>query len=154
MEIENLNNQPSEIQVRVRRKYHGPVITGPDEVYRNAKHIWQQVFRDIDMRERMVMFPVNQANEILGYYEVSIGGTAGTLVDPVIVFKVLFNLANAKGFVLVHNHPTGRLYPSDSDDKITNKLSKAANTLDVNFLDHLIISNEGYYSYSNEGKIL
>jgi DNA repair protein RadC len=59
----------------------------------------------------------------------------------------------AKGVILVHNHPSGQLLPSDSDIKITNQITQGLRLLDISVLDHIILTSDGYYSFTDEGKI-
>ena len=62
-------------------------------------------------------------------------------------------MANAQGIVLCHNHPSGELRPSPQDDSITNKIVAAAKYLDIEVVDHVIVTNDSFYSYSDEGRI-
>ena len=89
----------------------------------------------------------------LGIYHLSKGGIAGTVVDPKIVFSVALKSA-ASSLILIHNHPSGNLQPSEADKTITKKLVDAAKLLDINVLDHLIISIESYYSFADEGLLI
>lgn len=63
-------------------------------------------------------------------------------------------LANASGMILSHNHPSGNLLPSKQDDALTERISKAAKLFDIQLLDHVIVSDSGYYSYSDEGRLV
>jgi len=95
---------------------------------------------------------LNRANKLIKIHFISLGGVTGTIVDPKIVFKAaLDNLASAIG--LAHNHPSGNIKPSKPDIAITKKLIAAGNNLDIRVLDHLIISDVGYYSFIDEGII-
>ena len=94
----------------------------------------------------------NRANKIIRREQVSSGGVAGTVVDiKIILKKAVEELAS--GIVLAHNHPSGSLQPSAADIDVTNRLRNAAKLLDVTLLDHLIISEKGYFSFADEGKI-
>jgi len=95
---------------------------------------------------------LNRANLVTKIETISIGGVAGTVVDP----KKIFKLALAEGassIILTHNHPSGNLSPSSADISITKKLVDAGTTLDINVLDHLIISENGFFSFLDEGMI-
>jgi DNA repair protein RadC len=101
--------------------------------------------------ERFFILLLNRNNRILGAHLVSVGGVAGTVVDPKIIFQSAL-LANASGIILCHNHPSGSLTPSQPDLQITRKLKNAGNFFDIIVSDHIIISPAGcYYSFADEG---
>lgn len=106
----------------------------------------------INWREEMVMLCLNRANKVIAYYRVSVGGTTGTVCDPKIIFSVALNcLANS--IILCHNHPSGNLQPSLADNQITQKIKDAGKLLEITLLDHIIITDESFYSYADEGKL-
>ncbi|MGK0250792.1 MAG: DNA repair protein RadC, partial [Gammaproteobacteria bacterium] len=78
------------------------------------------------------------------------GGITGTLVDPRLVLKVALALG-AVALILAHNHPSGTLKPSTSDKQLTAKLKKAAESLDIRVLDHVIVTEKAYFSFADEG---
>jgi DNA repair protein RadC len=93
---------------------------------------------------------LNRANVVLRKERISLGGVSGTVVDPKIIFKsALEHLACA--IILCHNHPSGNLKPSDADMRLTRQLKEAGQLLEIPVLDHVIVSNEGYYSFADEG---
>lgn len=96
-----------------------------------------------------VMF-LNSSNRILGIYVVSTGGTTSTVVDVRVVFAAAL-LANAKKMILAHNHPSGALQPSQADIRLTRKMQDAGLLLDIEIVDHIILTCESYYSFSTEG---
>ncbi len=106
----------------------------------------------IELLEQSKILLLNRSNQVLGISHLSTGGTSGTVVDPKQVFAVALK-ANASGIILAHNHPSGSLCSSDADDKITQKLYKAGKLLDIEVLDHLIITKEGYYSFAETGRL-
>jgi DNA repair protein RadC len=95
---------------------------------------------------------LNNANKILNTEIISEGGYQGTIVDSRIIFKLAL-LCNATQIILCHNHPSGKVNPSQSDIKITAQIKEAANFLDIRLLDHIIVSKEQFYSFANEGLI-
>jgi DNA repair protein RadC len=100
--------------------------------------------------EVFVVMYLNQSNKVLHHEIVSEGGITGTIADPRIIFKnALAN--NATSIVLSHNHPSGNLKPSRQDELLTEKLKQAAQFLDIKVLDHIIVSEEGYFSFAEEG---
>lgn len=106
----------------------------------------------IELLEQSKILLLNRSNQVLGISHLSTGGTSGTVVDPKQIFAVALK-ANASGIILAHNHPSGSLCPSDADDKITQKIYKAGKLLDIEILDHLIITKENYYSYAESGRL-
>lgn len=105
--------------------------------------------QDLSTEEFWVLM-LNRQNEIIDLKQISSGGVAGTVVDPKVIFKQALQ-ALASGIILSHNHPSGNLKPSKADLAITKKLKAAGETLEINVLDHLIISEQGYYSFADEG---
>ena len=104
----------------------------------------------IDWREEFIVIALNRANKVLGFYKISSGGIAGTVADPKVIFQFAL-LSNACRLVLSHNHPSGNLQPSPGDREITNKLVKGGAVLDIQILDHIIVTSEGYTSFCDEG---
>jgi len=95
---------------------------------------------------------LNRNNRVTRIETISVGGVSGTVVDPKVIFKKALD-EQASSIILSHNHPSGNLKPSQADIDITKKLIKAGKTLDINVLDHLIISDNGYFSFIDEGLI-
>lgn len=93
---------------------------------------------------------LNQANKILKRVLISKGGMSATLADPKLIFEAGL-AAKASSIVLVHNHPSGNLKPSQSDLKLTAKLKAGGQVLDLPIIDHLIIAETGYFSFADEG---
>jgi len=106
----------------------------------------------IEHREAFVTLFLNRANKVIHFGVISIGGVSGTTVDPKIIFQKAL-LCNASGIVLVHNHPSGSLKPSESDIAVTKKIQKCANLLDIVLVDHLIITKDSYTSFVDENLI-
>jgi len=95
---------------------------------------------------------LNRSNHVLGYYEVSKGGISGTVVDIRLILQAALK-SNSSAILLAHNHPSGNLEVSDADLKITRKIKQAAEIMDTPVLDHLIVTENGYYSMSDNGHI-
>jgi DNA repair protein RadC len=100
--------------------------------------------------EEFWMVVLNRANRVMGEYQISIGGTAGTVVDGKVLFRIALE-AKASSLILAHNHPSGNLQPSRADINLTKKLKEGAVLLDLVILDHLIIADNGFYSFADEG---
>ena len=95
---------------------------------------------------------LNRANTVLSIHQISRGGVSATVIDCKIIFnKALAELAS--GIILFHNHPSGQLHPSAEDVKSTEKVKAAAKVLDISLLDHLIVTDTGYFSFADEGKL-
>jgi DNA repair protein RadC len=93
---------------------------------------------------------LNRANIILGKYKISEGGMTGTVVDPKIIFRKVLD-EGATSLIIAHNHPSGNNQPSQADIELTKKIQEAAKLLDVSLLDHLIFTNNMYFSFADEG---
>lgn len=106
----------------------------------------------IELQEEFKILLLNRANEVLGLYPLSKGGITGTVVDQRLIFAVALK-CNATGIIMCHNHPSGKLLPSEADITLTKSIGKCANLLEINLLDHLIITKNGFYSFSNQGKL-
>ena len=106
----------------------------------------------MDYRETFIVLYLNRANQVLGYSVISQGGTSKTTVDIKMVIQTAL-LANASCIMLAHNHPSGNLHPSSDDNRITNRIIEAARLFDITVLDHIIITNESYYSFTDNGDI-
>jgi len=95
---------------------------------------------------------LNMANKINHYEVISEGGIAGTVADPRIILKKAL-AHDATSIILCHNHPSGSIKPSRADEEITKRIRDAAMLLDIKVLDHIIVSEEGYFSFADEGII-
>ena len=104
----------------------------------------------LELQEEFNIIILNRSNEVLGIYNISKGGSTGTIVDAKLVFATALK-CNANSIVLAHNHPSGNLSPSQNDLNLTRKLKKAGEVLDISVVDHLILTKDGYYSFADEG---
>ena len=93
---------------------------------------------------------LNNSNKIISKEQLSKGGITGTIVDSRIIMKNAVR-HGATALILAHNHPSGTLRPSESDKSVTKKLKMAGETLDIKILDHLIITQQSYFSFADEG---
>ncbi|MGI4871824.1 MAG: RadC family protein [Janthinobacterium lividum] len=132
-----------------RRKENGTgrrvTITCSRDIY----NLVRPPLQDLPHEEFWVIL-LNRANVVMRQEKVSSGGVAGTVADPKMIFKhALDHLASS--IILVHNHPSGNRQPSGADIALTKKLKEAGNFLDLPVLDHLIYTDNGYYSFADEG---
>jgi len=93
---------------------------------------------------------LNRANKINHFEIVSAGGITGTVADPRVILKKALE-ENAVSIILCHNHPSGSLKPSRADEELTTKIKEAAKYFDIKVIDHIIVSEDGYYSFADEG---
>jgi DNA repair protein RadC len=136
-----------------RRRAHSHL--GKKTVIRTSEDVYEHMkpyLLDLVHEEFWVLF-LNRANAVLKTSKISSGGITGTVVDPRLLFReALENLANS--VILVHNHPSGTLKPSEADEKLTKKIVEAGRFLDIQILDHLIFTDKGFYSFADHGTIL
>ena len=121
-------------------------------VVRNSNEIamyLRTVLKDYCYEVFAVVF-LNRANRIKHFEIISKGGITGTVADPRLILKRALE-SGATSIVISHNHPSGNLKPSRADEEITQKIKMAAGYFDINVLDHIIVSDEGYYSFADEG---
>ncbi|MEI8225853.1 MAG: JAB domain-containing protein [Bacteroidota bacterium] len=105
----------------------------------------------IEHIEEFKLLLMNRSNSVLGILSVSKGGLSGTVTDVRLIFQAAIK-ANASGIIVCHNHPSGNLNPSESDTKITRKIKEAGTIMDIQLLDHLILTTENsYYSFADNG---
>jgi DNA repair protein RadC len=93
---------------------------------------------------------LNRSNKIIDKYKLSQGGISGTVTDIRLILKRAIELL-ATSLIVCHNHPSGNINPSENDTSITTKLKAAASQMDIRLLDHVIIANNAYFSYTDEG---
>jgi DNA repair protein RadC len=127
-----------------------PRITRSSDCYDILLRNWNQ--DTIELCEEYKILLLNRANKVLAISTLSQGGTAGTVVDPKLVFTTALKL-KASSLIMAHNHPSGELKPSEQDLKLTKSMIEGGKILDIIVLDHLIISANGYYSFGDEGLI-
>ncbi|MCU0405361.1 MAG: JAB domain-containing protein [Ignavibacteriaceae bacterium] len=124
----------------------------------SSKDAYQLLFdswnkNTIEYVEEFKILLMNRSNAVLGILSVSKGGISGTVTDIRLIFQAALK-SNASGIIVCHNHPSGNVYPSESDRNITQKIKEAGNFMDIQLLDHLIILPvEGYFSFADEGAL-
>ena len=116
---------------------------------RDIAEYLQATLKDYNYEVFAVVF-LNRANKINHFEIISKGGITGTVADPRIILKKALE-EDATSIVLCHNHPSGNLQPSRADEELTRKIKEAANYLDIKIIDHIIVSEEGFYSFADEG---
>lgn len=111
--------------------------------------IMQPIIGELPHEEFWILY-LNNSNKVISKSQLSKGGITGTLVDVRLVFKTALEMG-ATSLILCHNHPSGALTPSDADKQITRKLKEAGNSLEIKVLDHLIVTENHYFSFVDEG---
>jgi DNA repair protein RadC len=123
---------------------------------RDASEIMRNYMNDgnlqIEHREYFFILLLNRANKVLGVSTVSMGGMSGTVADPKIIFQTALKVS-AASIILCHNHPSGNIKPSESDIRLTQKIKKAGSFLDLPCLDHIILTEDSYFSFADEGML-
>lgn len=109
----------------------------------------RSVLKDFRHEVFAVVF-LNQANKVNHFEVISEGGITGTVADPRVILKKALE-QDAVSIILSHNHPSGSLKPSRADEALTLKIKEAAKYFDIRVIDHIIVSEDGYYSFSDEG---
>lgn len=113
--------------------------------------LMQPLIGELDHEEFWILL-LNNANKLYYQWRLSMGGITATLVDVRLIYKKALE-HGATSIILCHNHPSGNLQPSQSDIMLTQKVIKGGSILDIKVLDHIIVSEQGYYSFADEGKI-
>lgn len=118
----------------------------------DASNIFRKIIDEhrIDYKEIFCVMLLSRANQVLGVSEIGSGSNAGVVMNTAEIFQLAL-LANASAIVICHNHPSGKLIPSEQDIECTRKIREASKLLDLRLLDHIIIASEGHYSFSDEG---
>jgi DNA repair protein RadC len=117
----------------------------------DAFEIFKSILGDLPYEEFWILM-LNRANRIIRKVRISEGGVSGTVVDPKKIFQICLS-HHATSIILGHNHPSGNLQPSEADNKITKKIRDCGLLLDVAVLDHIIVGDDRYYSFADEGTI-
>ena len=132
-----------------RRKFaEGPEVP-QIKCSKDVADIFQPLLSDLLHEEFWILF-LNRSNRVINRMKLSQGGISGTVTDVRMVMKKAIEYLSS-GIIVCHNHPSGNLNPSESDSKITQKIKEAGNLMDIQLLDHLIISDKDYYSFADNG---
>lgn len=132
-----------------RRNEHSTPERESISTSRQAFNLLHPILADLPHEEFWLIF-LNRANKVIKKQAVSKGGVSGTVVDAKMIFKpAVENLASS--VILCHNHPSGNRTPSQEDIALTRKIKEAGRVLDISVHDHIIIANDTYYSFADEG---
>jgi DNA repair protein RadC len=123
-------------------------VNDSDTVSHMIRTIWPS---DMSYRERFFCLFFNQSNKLIGYNEIGAGGVAFCPVDLKLLFQKALLCPGMVSIIICHCHPSGNLEPSDADKVITIKIKKSCELLEIRLLDHLIVTEDSYFSFANEG---
>ena len=152
LSLEKLNNV-SEIEIVYKRKTtvkmsERPQIVSSSDCYEVLRHYWDE--NKINLLEEFKVLFLNRSNRVLQILSVSSGGLTGTVADTRLILATALKLGSC-ALVLSHNHPSGSLKPSRADEELSKKIKYAAQFHDISVLDHIIITEEGFYSFAEQG---
>jgi len=141
----------AEVKITYRPKFkvsERPQISKSKDAYDILIQQWDK--GKIALLEEFKILLLNRRNRVLGIVHISSGGLSGTVADPKVIFTAALK-ACASGIMVCHNHPSGELDPSNEDLSLTRRLVDAGKMLDLKILDHLIICEDNYYSFGDDG---
>lgn len=145
-----MKDKVNEIQISYKERVKSPFwkkINSSQDASELLYEHWNK--NTIEVQESFKVVLLNNSNKVKGIYQLSQGGITGTLIDLRILFAVVLKSLSV-AIILTHNHPSGKLIPSEADKKITERIKNAAALFDVKVLDHLIITPNGkYYSFAD-----
>lgn len=139
-EIEVTYRNPVKISESVK-------ITSSKEAEVLLRKIWSD---NMDFCESFYLICLNRSSRVLGWVKLSQGGLSGTVVDVRHIFSIALK-SNSAAILVAHNHPSSNLSPSQNDIQLTHKIKQAGLILDICLTDHIILTNESYYSFADEG---
>jgi DNA repair protein RadC len=141
----------SALELGRRRKNFESAKSSKIETSDAAYKILYPYLADLD-HEQFYALLLNKANKLIEVIRVSQGGVSATIADTRIILKLAIERL-ASSIIISHNHPSGALKPSQADIDLTNNLKAAAKIIDVKLLDHIIVTNDSYFSFADEGII-
>lgn len=137
------------LELSKRKQLEAIIIKPKIGSSKDVFQLMQPFIGDLPHEEFWVIY-LNNSNKVLAKNQISKGGLTSTVVDVRLLLKKALELSSL-GVIVCHNHPSGKLQPSEADKQLTQKLKNAATTLDIKLLDHLIITEKEYFSFADEG---
>ncbi|MEZ5003923.1 MAG: JAB domain-containing protein [Chitinophagales bacterium] len=145
-------NHINEINIRYKKKKFksncNDKITDSAIAYKILKSNWN--LDTIELVEEFKVLLLDNSNQLNGIYAASTGGLTNCMIDKRLIFGVILKTASIK-IVLAHNHPSGNLHPSQADIELTKQIKKVAEFMDIDVMDHIILTSKGYYSFADKG---
>lgn len=145
-----LSYKISEIELVYKSKVKAsqrPLVRDSASAYSILLHSWDE--NKLDFVEQFKVMLLNRGNKVIGICNISSGGISSTIADIRLILVAALK-SGASSIVLAHNHPSGNLQPSDADKKLTDKITESSALMDIKTLDHIILTSEGYYSFSDD----
>jgi DNA repair protein RadC len=139
------------LEIGRRRRLEEALTQSKISSSKSVFDIMQPILGELQHEEFWIVY-LNNSNKILLKFQMSKGGISGTLVDTRLVFKKAVEIG-ATSIILVHNHPSGTLVPSNADKMLTQKIFKAGQTLDIKVLDHIIVTEKSYFSFADSNAL-
>ena len=147
----NIDYKVGEVKLSYKPKFKNQQkVTCSEDAYRYMLSTYKK--GTICYKEYFKVLFLNQANQILGYTLISEGGITETSVDVRVILQAAL-LTNSVAIILAHNHPSGNMKPSRQDMEITKQVKDAARLMRITVIDHLILTDTGYYSFADEGQL-
>ena len=121
---------------------------------KDCADIFRQIWDtdSIEIYETAICIFLNRSNKTIGWLKISQGGISGTIMDTRLILATALKCL-ASGIILCHNHPSGNLQPSGTDESITNKIKTAGELLDIALIDHIILTADSYFSFIDNGNL-
>ena len=147
----NIDYKVGEVKLSYKPKFKNQYkVTCSEDAYKYLLSTYKK--GTICYKEYFKVLFLNQATQVLGYTLISEGGLTETTADVRLIFQAAL-LTNSVDLILVHNHPSGSMKPSRQDMEITKQVKEAARLMRITVLDHIILTDAGYYSFADEGEL-
>ena len=147
----NIDYKVGEVKLSYKPKFKNQQkVTCSEDAYRYMLSTYKK--GTICYKEYFKVLFLNQAKQVLGYTLISEGGITETSVDVRVILQAAL-LTNSVAIILAHNHPSGNMKPSRQDMEITKQVKDAARLMRITVIDHLILTDTGYYSFADEGQL-
>ena len=149
--MKTAKNFINEVQLEFQKKlFSTNKITSPADAAELSREIYISTNSRIELKEYFFVIMLNRANEVLGYIKLGEGGITGAVADLRLAFATAIKCL-ASGIILLHNHPSSNISPSENDKALTRKFSQVGEMLEISVLDHIILTANSYYSFADEG---
>jgi len=125
-------------------------VSSSHNVFEVLTHLFDQIKGFEKDKEHLLSIGLTKNNRIKFIDLVSIGSLTGTIAEPREIFRMSIHQA-ASAIILVHNHPSGNLFPSEEDKRLTKKIKEAGKIIGIPLIDHIIFCEDGFYSFADEG---
>lgn len=128
-------------------------ITTSEDIYKILQELYNELEEFEKDKERFYVIGLSRRNTIRYIDLVSIGSMTGTVAEPREIFRMAIHKGVGGGIIMAHNHPSGNVNPSEADIRLTKRIKEAGKILEIYLVDHVVFSEEGHYSFTNEGML-